>query len=280
MKSIIFFLHRHFTGLVRPDFFSLLFLSSCSHLPEKAPIAFTPTQFWNEQALRSSQVSRIFGKVKMHYRGKKESISGRGRVVAELPTRIRMELRDPLGRMRYLVTLAGGSLVAYYPTLKIAYLDARSGAAYLKRIVGTSLSFDELQSLMLGLLPKSLHQKSFKEWKWDGGKGLYRGTLEFEERLLTLGIDPKLIAIREAQVDSRKESLQLNYADFQPCCEAIGKLSSKERVALAQSVNVSHLTSHSYIDVEWDEMRHFESPKNGEVYRVDLPEGVKTIPLN
>ncbi len=131
----------------------VLLLACCAHAPPKSPTGLKLDSVLRDQSKRLTLAKALAGKMWLHYEGKKESGTGQGWVISQLPGESRLELRDPLGRLRYLVVLNGQQFMAVYPTERIAYLDEKAGSAYLERLLGSDFSFRDLQLIFLGILP-------------------------------------------------------------------------------------------------------------------------------
>jgi hypothetical protein len=270
MKYFLFFL-----GL-------LFFISGCANVPPAKPTGLKPQDFWREQSLRSGEVSHLTAKLLLEYQGRKESASGQARVIAQLPNHFRLELRDPLGRVRYVVALADKQFIAYYPTLHKAYLDETGGRSYLKNLIGTDISFAELQGLALGLIPKSLSVDDIKSWEWDGGRGQYVGNYQSSERAVTVFVDPVRAVLKGLWIKSTEAGLtKFEFSEFAGCCGAVGRIGKGARsISLAHAVALTQDQSHSTLDIEWRELESLDKPKPESIFRETLPEGVEQIRLN
>jgi len=254
-------------------------LTGCAHRPPKVPTGLRPQSFWADQKFRRVFLTKLNGKLSMRYTGKSERVSGKGLVVSELPERTRLELRDPLGRVRYLAALSGASLTVFYPSEKIAYLDGEAGTRYLKKFLGVELPFENLVELFVGILPERFHPKALDNWDWDASLGAYVGTGRSSGGRVTVAVDPDLAILRRLTLEISGETLVVDYADPEPCCEN-SKKKEKLPIQLAAVVTVTQSRTKNAMEVEWDKLRVFEDPYNTDVFRLVLPEDVKKVPLN
>lgn len=252
-------------------FAALLILVSCVHKPPRQPSGLKASDFWNDQRLRREAARLLSAKLQLRYQGRSESVSGKGRMLSQLPDHLRLELRDPLGRVQYLVTVNGERFVAYYPTQKRAYLDKQSGAAYMKRFLGVGFTFKDLQSLLLGLLPPGAKAEKFDEWGWAGAEEEYRGQLKRDGERLVVDVDPDSAAIRELTWETKSDVAHVTYSDFAPCC------GGDKSIRLAAVVTVGLGRTASKVEAEWDDITQLDAPKENEVFTVALPEGVQQI---
>jgi outer membrane biogenesis lipoprotein LolB len=237
-------------------FSSLLLLVGCQHVSPRQPTGLTASAFWKDQQNRLAETGRLAGKIAVRLQGKKDRISGRGRLLAVMPDQIRLELRDPLGRMQYALSLHGKDAVAYYPSQKLAYLDSRSGFEYLKRFLGLELTLAELEQVFVGVLPGA-RKSELTGWEWDREKGYYRATLPPEPnsdnvRKITIFVDGRTAALAELEVETKHETLRIVYTDPEPCCDRRAKLGEGTAVAVGQTVSIHLENARASVEVEWE----------------------------
>ena len=250
-----------------------LFILGCAHISEKPPTGLTPTQFWAEQANRAAELKAFSGKLTLHFEAKKESVTGQGRVLGRSPGQLRLELRDPLGKLQYLMALNGNQMTAFYPTEKIAYLDNRGGGAYLKEYLGADYSFEDLRDLMVGLIPRSMQngaKKEFDQWQWRSGR--YDGTFKSKDKTITVSVDGESGTLRKLKSESKLETIEVNFSDLMPV-----KVPHGDRLLVAEIVEVKQKSSGTRIEVNWAEVMPVAQPPNAEVFKVDLPDNVRKI---
>jgi len=218
----------------------------------------------------------VFGKVRIRYEGQTDKISGKGQLLLELPGRVSLELRDPLGRTHYIAALNGKRLVAFYPRENVAYIDLRSGSQYMKRFLGMELSFSELYEILLGSIPSGQSGLPFENWEWDTNRRLYRGKLKVSGRSVTCWVDGRKRWIEEMLIDLGKDVLQVVYQDFSSCCENGSKVSELE---LASAVTLTLQQSKRLVEFEWGEVRTLAEMRDADTFEIALPEGTKKINL-
>lgn len=257
--------------------FSVLLLVSCTHTPPKGkPTGLTANDFWKEQEQRAHAANAISGKVRVRYEGRREKVSGKGLLLAQLPDQVRLELRDPLGRTHYIAGLNGQQMVAYYPRQNLAYLDGSKGNNYLKKIFGMDVSFSEFHQILLGILPSTKPGTLIDSWAWDEERGLYRAQLKIRGNTAMVWIDPESGVLQECLLTIDVESVRVVYQEFSSCCEK----ESTPGISLAQVVTISLDKAKTSVDFEWDKIDSLAVLKSAESFQVAIPEGVRTIPLN
>lgn len=259
---------------MRALLFPLLLVTACAHLPRRSPTGLTPAAFWIAQQTRVTVLSKISGKLNVRYSGKKQSVSGRGRILVQGPQKVRLELRDPLGRLQYVLTLDGKDMVAYYPSQKTAYLDDRAGTEYLREFMGIDVSLSELESLFVGIIPPLSPRNAFASWDWDPEAGYYRGVLDQTKgQKVTAWVDGEHGALRDLELDSAAEKIRVHYSDFSSCC------GGTEAVPLASTVAIELERSKVSMEVEWQDIEALGQPRGAEVFQASLPGDVKKIVL-
>lgn len=255
-----------------------IFLVGCVHAPKKKATGLTAAQFWAEQNNRGNELKIVSGKLGIHFETKKDNVTGAGRLLTAGPSTLRLELRDPLGKLQMLVTLFQGLATVYYPTEKSAYVDGKGGTAYLRQFLGAEYSFDELRDLMLGILPRTMRpeaagKKDFDRFEWDGNQGQYVGSLKLRDRTLTVGIDGETGVLRKLQT----ENAEVTFANFSGV-KNTGR--SEERVLYAETVDIRQKNTGSVIEVDWKEISRLKQSPASDVFRETLPETVRRHRLN
>lgn len=261
--------------LVRVVCFILL-LQACSFSPTKrpGPTGLTADDFWREQDARFQELQLTSGKLRLRYKGKTQSVGGAGRWLLQLPHQARLELRDPLGRLAFLVAMEGAQFIAYYPSQKQAYVGGEGGRNFLKRLLGLSARFGDLQRIAVGLLPSVVEPKQTVRWEWDDTTGTYRLGLKSKEGAFVAFVDPKTAALREISVDMGNEMIRVVYEDFDDCCGAVG-FGANKTVSVGNSVRVYLEKAKTQFEIEWEELLRFEKPRGKETFLVELPKDVK-----
>lgn len=239
---------------------------ACTSMPEIKPTGLTADRFWQEQTQRTAYLSSISARARLRYVGKKESLSGRARIVGDLPDRVRLELRDILGRMQMLATVDGNTYTVYYPFRRLAISDPYAGRSYHWRVFETRLSFSELAFLSLGLIPPGWGS-SFDIWEWDGGTGVYRASLTKDDTTVFCVIDRDLAVLRELRVGG---ATRFTYSDFFRSVES-------SQPNLGHSVAFQNQTAGTEISIQWEEVKKEVSDRS--LFRIQIPEGVEKIVL-
>jgi len=254
-------------------FLALVFVAGCSHTPRATPTGLPPSAFWADQARRADETKRIIGKMFLSHKGKKQSVSGKGRLLTQLPSHARLEMRDPLGRVAFLAVLEGTRFTAYYPTQKRAYVGEESGRTYFRNSMGLEVGFDELQRLVLGLLPDRAGKGPFPAWTWDEEKGAYRGDLKRGEVTWRVFVDGKTAAVRELSIESPAETVTVKYSNYEPCCGSL--VVGESQVALAAVVQVGMDRAATSVEWEWGDIEKIEKPHPAESFRIPLAADVQ-----
>jgi hypothetical protein len=252
----------------------------CAHTPSAEPTGLKAETFWQEQRDRSTDTRQLSSRIYFRYESKKENVGGQGRLVLQAPDALRMELRDPFGRLQYLVTLHDRRFVARYPRQNLAYLDKLGGAAYLKRVLGLNVSFQELKSLLTGEVPPGWRKPQFDVWRWDGESGAYVGEFHNGSRTVECVVDPQSAALREIRV---RDSLPggeavIRYSDFSPCCQAENGTGAP--LPFAHLVRLEMPQTGSAVSVDWEEIGVFQEPKSPVIFEADLPSETRRVNLN
>jgi hypothetical protein len=262
----------------------LLALAGCAHTavtpsapPKAATGELTTDRFWDEQRARLEETSQISAKVRLSYQGKRgKKISGNGRLVLQPDTRLRLELRDPLGRIHYLAALSGENFVAHYPRQKLAYVDAKAGGAYVLDFLGIDFSFAELHSLLLGLLPPRFSKSTFDTWHFDKESKTYRGLLTVSDYRVLATVDPVTAALRGLELSSPAGKITLDYSVFEPCCHG---LAASQSVRVAQVVDLKLDRAKTSLAIEWEKISPLEEARPEEIFRLEIPEQDQKIVL-
>ena len=252
-----------------------LLLGACASKPLKKPSGLKASDFFADQASRRSRLAQVSAKLYLRYTGRAESGGGRGRFLQQPPNRMRLELRDPLGRTQYLVTLDGDEFAAFYPTQKRVYVDKQGGLAYMKRFLGFGFSYRDLESLLLGMLPSSAKVDKLDDWHWEEGIGAYRGTASRGDTKVVVDVEPDTATIRELVWESGREKARIVYGDVGKCCQ--GKDGRSVQVAHSAKVTLEQLASK--LEVEWDEIDYLDVPKGADTFRPPSGDGVQRITL-
>lgn len=199
-------------------------MAACAHQAKvENPIQpLEAADFWRDQTARRAFLGSFSGKLKMGYEGKKQSISGKGRIVGNYPQSFRLELRDPIGRLHYVLVQKGSAVVAYFPRNKQAGRENASGRTYFKRVLGTGIAFNDIVAIAAGILPPKWEKAKFTSWEWDKEQGAFRGLLEQGGEKATVWVDSANTAIQSLVMDVAGETVEAEFGDREPCCETPG----------------------------------------------------------
>lgn len=263
--------------------FLLISLAACTHAPvAKAPgpalsTELTTDRFWEEQRERAEEAAQISAKVRVSYQGRGgKKVAGNGRLVIQPDAKLRLELRDPLGRIHYLAALTNGHFVAHYPRQKLAYVDDKAGGAYVLDFLGIDFNFSELHSLLLGIVPARFSKAAFDTWHYDKESKTYRGLLTVSDYRVIATVDPVTAALRGLELSSRAGKITLDYSAFEPCCHG---LASSRSVRVAQVVDLKLDRARTALSIEWEKITPLDQARPDEVFRLDVPEQDQKIVL-
>jgi hypothetical protein len=254
---------------------SLFLFSGCAHKPTRLPTGLTAAGFWKEQGERKGRTESISAKLHLRYQSRAGGVSGRGRMLSQLPKYLRLEMRDPLGRVAYVVSLQGENFTAYYPSQKRAYTDKQSGAAYMKQFLGVSLTFKDLDHVLVGLVPSFLNTEKFDSWEWISEDGIYRGKAKRDSESLSCDVDPDTGALRALDWLGNGDVVHVSYSDFSSCCG--GEAKGAKPLSLAHVVSVSIARVDSKVEAEWDDVEHVDEPKGTDAFQLSLGPDVQKV---
>lgn len=255
--------------------FFYLGLSSCAHVARK-PSGLQPADFWVEQGRRRSELEKIYAKLRLIYNGQRQSFSGRSQMVLQSPGKVRLELRDPFGRLHYLVVNSGAQFVAYYPRQQVAYFDRHAGNKYIKDFLGIRVSFEELQQVLLGIVPARAREKDLKGWHWNEEESYYQGVMEFGEYKLSILVDPLDATIRHMDLITNSGDISVNYEFFESCCKSEG---AESNIRLAYGVKMKLARTKTSLEAEWDKISVLQKPRSASIFSVKVPRQAEHIML-
>jgi len=226
----------------------VVLLAGCASAPPRQPTGLGEKSFWADQAKRSTKLKHVNGALGLRYKTKQMNVGGRGRIASTLGDGLRLELRDPLGRVRFLVALKGPKFAAYFPSEKKAYIDSERGTRYLRQFLGVGASFEEVQDLFFGVMPRTFGLKRLDSWEWDPSKGSYKGSAKLAKGgQLRVWVHPGNGAIELLQAQRGPDVVEVRYTDFSPCC-------GKDSPALANVVVLEPEHRRTSIIAEWDDL--------------------------
>lgn len=264
---------------------ALICLGGCTQSPvASSPKALLPgateltaDRFWEDQKERVDEAAQISAKVRVSYQGRGgKKISGNGRLVLQPDQKLRLELRDPLGRIHYLATLTDGHFVAHYPRQKLAYIDDKAGGAYVLDFLGIAFNFSDLHSLLLGILPGRFAKATFETWHFDKPTNTYRGLLTVGDYRVLATVDAGSAALRGLELSSKAGKITLDYSAFEPCCHGIA---ASHSVRVAQVVDLKLDRARTSLSIEWEKIVPLDQARPEEVFRLEIPEQDQKIVL-
>ena len=250
----------------------VLMMAGCAHTPPRQPTGLKAADFWSKQRERRAAISRLQAKVHVRYQGPRESVSGKGRLLFDFPDRLRLEIRDPLGRLQYLAAVDREAFTAYYPSQARAYRDAQAGRAYVRRFLGIPLSFRDLQSVFLGVIGDATGVGSFTEWEWVPDRGQYRGVGSVGATRVICHVDPDTALPVEVEWETGGERLSVHYADFENCCAG-------PPILLAHEVEIAVESGGTRVATEWGAVERVKDKIQGQAFKVLIPDGVAVVAL-
>lgn len=253
-------------------------LSACTHMAKKAPREISAGGFWQEQVARKGIFQPVTGKVSVHWEGNNESVTGQGRLVSDYPSPFRMEMRDPLGKMQLLVVLTGANFVAYYPTRNMAYVDKTSGLSFMKKNLGLHASLEDVQALMLGMLPTRWKVTKFDSWGWDETLGSYVGKMKQGETTLDCEADGNTGALRKIRWRG-SETLEVEYANFH-WIHGLKAGEGNSGAHLAYSIAIKSPDRKALIEVEWQNAQVLPQKLEMSALEAVLPPSTKVTRLD
>lgn len=250
----------------------LLLLTSCQSVQKRQPTGLTGNRFLQMQRDRHKSFEKISAKLSMRYDGIKDSVSGKGRLLAGGEERYRLEIRDPLGRLHYLAALSGANFQAQYPRQSRAFVDQQGGKGYLRKVAGIGMDFKSLCELAVGIIPAAWSKKSFDKWEWDDSAGIYRGNSKVGSADVEIEVDGATGSINSLVVKDPATIAEVRYSDLEPCCGG-----SEIQQSLARVAEVRWPQSKASFEFEWDDVKVLgQSPKDA-AFQPALEESWKVI---
>ncbi len=226
----------------------LWILGGCAHHArvEKPIRALVVADLLRDQSVRRGYLESFSAKLKMGYESPKQNVSGKGRLVGKYPQLFRLELRDPLGRLHYVLIQNGASVTAHYPRNQQAVKESASGKKYFERILGAPVSFDEIVALAAGVLPTKWEKAPVLNWGWDKEAGAYRAEFVLAKERLTVWVDSANTAIQSLRLETPNGPVTAEYQDREPCCD------TKTAFYLGYEVRIRLDRQESSVNVTWD----------------------------
>lgn len=239
-------------------------------------IPLSRAEFLKDQNLREKSLSSVEGKLQVRYSLQRNSFSGEARLIktAQLS---RFEVRDPMGRVRYWLIGDPMGVLAFYETDHAAYSAGQGGENYFQQFFGMKLTWEELEDLWMGVLPKFWRDRMSETWISESG--FYRGEIRPEKNPpVVFEVSAKTRQLNRLQFKQNKTAIEIVFSDFDACC-AQGSTQS----ILGHSVEIKITDSDEKdekIELEWDELNILGHTPNPAAFDRKLPSGVKITNLD
>lgn len=255
----------------------IFFIASCAHKIIPEPVGYTAAKFWKDQKTRRTLLKQASAKLSLSYRDPKQGFTGKGQGVWSLPQKGRLEVRDPFGRLQYVVVAGPKAFSAFYPGDGTWFKDDESGRGYFKYFIGVDQSFGEMTGWLLGILPDSAAE-SFDSWSWIPREGVYEGKLRAAGGAMAIGIDPNTSAMVWARTD-RGGGFSVEYSGFSPCCGGATLNVKSDSTALARSVRLESSRTGQAIESDWQDIDPLKKSPDAASFEFTPPSGAKLTPL-
>jgi|688.fasta_scaffold46180_8 hypothetical protein len=251
-------------------------LLSCSSLSTKKELLpaqeITIASFLKSQSEREGELSEVRGKLHLRYKVGKQAISGQARFIKTLE-KSRLEVSDPMGRVRYWLLADSEGTLAYYEPEKAAYSSKGEGRSYFKKFFGLNLSSKELEGLWIGILPQSWRKQNVSAWNFRSP--FYEGKLSLDQQDISFKVSAHTQQLSEVAWFSSGKKVQIEFSDFDACCSRNGAES-----LLGHSVVIYLPTQSDKIELEWEELDILADAPNPLGFSRGLVRGTKLILLD
>lgn len=259
--------------------FAFLFvIAGCAgHRVLEKPIKdLTPSDFWKDQGQRRGLLSGFSGKLKLGYRGKDQEVSGKGRIVGKYPNAFRVELRDPIGRLHYVLVENGNRVWVHFPRNRNGYREEASGKAYFRRALGIPVPFADLAGLFVGEVPARWQNAKHVGWQWDTSVGAFRLELESGGERLKLWVDSEHSSIMRLEWNGSGGKIHAVFSDLDTCCVGV----PPSRVfRLAHEVSVTIPDEDTAVELTWDSLVRPTQEIPGGVFEFQAPASDRFVEL-
>ncbi len=209
-----------------------LILSACTHTPTALNAPSNPASFWQDQKKRNLELTRLWGKIRLLFESKETSVRGRGQFHFTLPHFANLDLRDPLGRTAFSLSLRGQQFEANYPRENLQMKSSDGGRDYFRKNLGISLLYEDILKLSLGILPNGNAKEGF------------------DTETLKVTFDPQAPVIRSIEKKVGKKNLKVYYDDF----------AETSQVWLAHSVRIE-IDNDAKVEWIWESLSPWEKDK-------------------
>lgn len=258
----------------------LIVLSGCSSLGPSQPFQSVTSEelwdrIWENQSQRQSQVRAIRSKIQLSLAEKKRSLSGTGILISKAEE-VRLELRDPLGRLQYSVAQSENHpFVAFYPSQNVAYFDFAKGRNYLKRFLKIDLKFSDLRDLWLGILPYQRNELKLISMVPVIDKRVYEVKIRKAEDVWKAVVDPRNGDILKLNWSRGGAGAEFEFSEFARCCEV--HLTEQELPRIGRNVFFKN-SDGSEIELEWSSIEP-SSNLDPQLFQIEIPKGVKKLKI-
>jgi outer membrane biogenesis lipoprotein LolB len=244
---------------------SLLMMAGCSSLSslkKQKRISVTIEDFLKDQEKREKTISRIQGSLQIRFYNSEGSMTGGGKLV-KYDSQSRLEISDPMGRVRYWLLGDPQGILAYYQNEQKAYSSGSGGTAYFRKFFGVALTWREFQDLWLGVLPLRWREKISLDYEVGD-----QNTQVFIQRSDVTG------QVSSVRLKQDSEFWEMAFTDFDACCSANG-----QDLQLAHSLTLKIPGQESKIGIEWEEIKVLEETPNPAGFLRKLPQKTKLTDL-
>lgn len=237
-------------------------------LEEREPL--TLERFLKVQEEREKRLSQVQGKASILYASPKNSVSGEVRFTRFNDSAL-FEVRDPMGRVRLWIRGEPQGLLAYEEDSQTAWTAPPGSSAYFKKMYAMELSWEELQDLWVGVLPKSWRTKIRPSWQ--KRSGYFEGVVE-RESPLHFQVDESTQELRQVSWKSKTRETQIKWEDWE-ACSALE--TQKNLLAHRVVMNLPHESDK--FELEWEELNFINESPNSLSFKRGLPKGTHLVPL-
>jgi outer membrane biogenesis lipoprotein LolB len=251
----------------------LVFLGveGCATAPRTAETELNLESFLKKQTQREIELSNIQGKIRVRFQLKNKTLIGEARFLRE-DGKSRFELSDPMGRVRYWIVSDEKESLAYYEDEKKAYLSADSGRDYHLKSFGLELTTQDVQSLWVGILPKSWREEG--KISWGNEQGEFEGKIKVKTDEIRFRVAKDSGLITQVNWAGPNKKIRFVITDFDACCST----ESGEKV-LGHDVKVFLTTEPDRVELEWEELNVLKEKQNPLKFSKSLPKATKVVRL-
>ncbi len=259
----------------------LFLISSCAFLQPRPPVKPIEAKefwavFWRNQTRKKLETQAIQGKIRLDMAEKKQTLSGTGTLYSS-PEGLRLELRDPLGRLQYAAVLDGKKFfLAYYPSQNRAYSDKAQGGIYLREFLGLGMSFYDLKDLWLGILPFKRSELQLESVEKTDREGQLLAVLKKGKLQIDALVDSTTGEILNLEWKNFDFKANFEFSEFAKCCEEYTTQNELPRVGRSVFLKIENQASE--LDLEWVEIVP-PSEKGKGIFSLELPGSVRKIIL-